>query len=270
MRGPTLALLLLALGLSGCLGGSADPGSMVVVASAPRLANGMTIAVGVPRGLFEDGEGVANYAISHGGEVLYPPGGVGGFISLSQGRGSAFVPYSNFVVGNGEYEVTVTYKERSAMVRAAVDKWVNFVYVFPYLRNDTVVVDVVLERVSGQPNDRMFAAGQLSVQMRYRGENGTAEPEMRWTKSFRHEGQETFIRFAIPLEDITRSSRNRGFYSVEATFHNEQANGNNNVPLDPALEDPDPPTNWIYLELEDRCTGLIQQPLPEPLPPCPA
>lgn len=256
MRRAALAVLVLLPGLlSGCLGGAGQP-DLVVVASAPRIANGMTIAVGVPRTLFEDGEGIATYVISHGGAVLYPPGGVGAFIQLAEGRGSAFVPYQNFVVGNGEYEVTVHYKDRSALVRASVEKWVQFVYVFPYQRNETIVADVVLEGGSGEPNYRIFAAGQLNLQVRYRGENMT-EDEMRLTRVLRHEGLDAYIRVTIPFDDLEQRQRNRGYYSVEATFHNEQANGNNNVPLDPALAQADPPTNYVYLELQDRCTGVL-------------
>jgi len=127
------------------------------------------------------------------------------------------------------------------------------------------VADIVLERVSGQPNDRIFASGQLNVQMYYRGEDCHAEPEPRFTRTLEVSGADSFTRLLIPLGDIQRSDRNHGYYSVEATFHNDQASGNNNVPLDPALAQPDPPTNCVYLELQDRCTGLVPE-IPGVLP----
>lgn len=261
-----LLLFLLALPYAAGLLGPSGPANMVVVASAPRLSNGLTIAVGVPRTVFEDGEGNAFYVISRQGQALYPPGGViGGVIAMAEGRGSAFVPYENFVVGNGEYEVEVSFKDKRALARTSVDKWVNYVYVFPYLRNDTVVADIVLEHTSGMPNDRIFTSGQLNVRLNYRGEDGAAEPEPRFTTTLEVSGVESFTRLTIPLDDIQRTDRNRGYYSVEATFHNDQASGNNNVPLDPALEQANPPTNYVYLELPDRCTALVPE-IPGVLP----
>jgi hypothetical protein len=246
--------------------GGSDAG-MVVVASAPRLANGMTVAVAIQRSIFGGGDGVAMYQVSFNGQAIYPPGGVvGAPIEMVEGRGSAFIPYTNFVVDNGDYVVSVDFEGKHSEARATVEKWVNWVYVFPYLRNDTVVAEMVLERSEGQPSDRIFASGQINLQLRYRGENGTSN-ETRLTRVIPHDGLTDFERTQIPLTSIEQGDRNRGYYSVEATFQNLQAMGNNNVPLDPTLGQPNPPTNWVYLDLPDRCTATVALPPPLPCPP---
>lgn len=256
---PAALLALLPL-LAGCLGPS--EASLVLVASAPRLANGMTIAFAVPRGLFSEPEGGASYYVSLGEQVVYPAGSVlGAPLLLQNGRGAEFVPYQNFVVENGQYTVTVLYEDKRSTAMVDVTKWVHWVYVLPYVRNDTFVADLVLERTSGEPNDRIFAAGQLNLELRYRGEDGQSN-DTRYARAYILDGSQSFQRVSVPVEALQQGPRNRGWYSVEATFHNFQANGNNHVPMDPALGSAKPPTNWVYLDVEDECpTPALPPPL---------
>lgn len=258
MRLLLAAGLVVAPALAGCIGGGE---TLIVVANAPRLANGMSIAVAVPRGLFGPAEGFASFIVSYQGRAVYPFGGVlGAPVFIQEGKGAAFVPYADFVVDNGDYVVAVEFQGREASARVPVEKWVNWVYVLSYVRNETLVADIVLETSSGSPGQRVFAAGQLDLEVRYRGEEGEAN-EMRLARVLRTDGRDDFVRVGIPLGDLERSGqRNRGFYSVEATFHNDEANGNKQVPMDPALANSTPPANWVYLELEEPCDRPVDVP----------
>jgi hypothetical protein len=261
MRAWPAALLLLAPLLSGCLGGG-GASDLILVANAPSVANGMSLALVAPRGLFGPAEGSAVYWVHHDGRVVYPGAG-GAPLPLVQGRATDFVPYSRFVVENGDYQVVVDLEGRRAQTTVSVTKWVSWLYVVPYFRNDTIVADVVLEMSSGEPNARVFAAGQLNFQVRYRGEDGEVD-ELRLSRAVRTDGLDSFERLVIPLQDLAQGDRNRGYYAINATFHNDQANGNNNVLMDPALAQPDPPMNWVYLPLTDRCPMVVQPPPPLP------
>lgn len=240
-RSVLLTSALLTLSLAGCLGN----GSIVVVAQAPRLANGMSIAVAVPRGLLGAADGTADFFISHNGQVLYPPGGaVGAPITLTEGKGSAFVPYAYFVVDNGDYEVLVDYEGKRTVTRVVVEKWVHWIYALPYVKDGHFIVDVVLERSPGQPNDRVFAAGQMNLEVRYHGQD-RRDDQFAFSRAVTSDGSEDFLRVSLPL---TSFNSQRGYYSAEATFANFQAYNNNAVPMDPTLNDYNPPTNWVFLE----------------------
>jgi hypothetical protein len=242
MRAWPVALLVLALPLGGCLGGGDAP---VVVAAAPELANGMTVAVATPRGLLGGGEGQATFTVAYGGQVLYPPGGVlAAPLEVHEGKGSAFVPYQAFVVDNGDYTVSVTFNDKTAQATVPIKKWVYFVYALPYLRGSTLFVDLVLEQTRGQPNDRVFAEGELNMELRYRGHNGEVN-QFRLGRTMLTQGDQSFQRIELPLGSF--HSNEQGYYSVEATFHNFQASGNNNVGMDPELGSQRPPTNWVYI-----------------------
>jgi hypothetical protein len=243
MRAWLLAAMMLALPLAGCLGPS--QGGLVVVAQAPRLANGMSIAIALPRGMLGAPEGTASFSVHYNGQVVYPPGGaVGAPMDVKEGKGSAFVPYAWFVIDNGDYEVTVDFDGRHATTRVPVEKWVHWVYALPYIKQGVLVVDIVLERTPGEPNDRVFAAGQLNLDVRYRGSSGR-DNEMAFSKTVQSDGADDFIRVEMPLGDF---DARRGYYSAEATFANFQAVGNSQVPMDPTLNDYNPPTNWVFVE----------------------
>ena len=248
MRAPAAVVLLLAASLAGCTGASTS--DLSVVASAPRLADGITILVAVPRGLFGGAsEETAHFTISHEGRIVYP-GTLGAPVPLKEGRGQAFVEYARFVTGNGDYTVTVRLGDKAARAQVAVEKWVSYVYALPYVRNEnTLVTDVVLARASGNPNERIFAAGELHFEVRYRGQDGRQD-QMRLARVMTTDPGQSFQRIELPFGAFMGSSGNRdGYYSVEATFHNFQAYGNNNVPMDPALGQARPPTNWVYIDV---------------------
>ncbi|MCA1813162.1 MAG: hypothetical protein LC624_04315 [Halobacteriales archaeon] len=243
-RAALLAAPVLLLALSGCLGGAEPP---VVVMSAPAIANGATIAVAVPHSIFGGGEGTASYTISYLGNVVYPPGGVPAGIDLHEGKGSVFVPYNAFVVDNGEYQANVQVADQVTRTQVAITKWVNYVYALPYLtprgNPTTLTVDVVLEQTRGSPNDRVFAEGEMDLEIRYRGDGGV--DQFKVGRTLVTDGGQSFQRFEFPLTGFDHSAS--GYYAAVATFHNHQAQGNNNVVMDPTLGNANPPTNWVYI-----------------------
>lgn len=244
MRGVTVALLVVLPTLAGCIGGGGQ--GLVVVAQAPRLANGLSLALAVPQGLFGAADGTAQFWISHNGAAIYPPGGAAGApVAMREGKGSEFVPYLFFVVENGDYDVTVEYNGQRSVATVPVEKWVRWVWPFAYLRGDRLIVDLVLEGSPGEPNHRIFAEGQLIVEIRYRGEDGRTN-ELRLSRTLTTDVTSSFQRLEFPTSSF-RTFDQRGFYSIETTFHNFQAQGNNNVINDPNLGNQKPPTNWVHI-----------------------
>jgi hypothetical protein len=133
-----LAVLLVLPTLSGCL----TPSDLLVAASAPKAASGMTIFVVADKGILSRfASGNAEYVIYFGDKTVYPPAGKGGTVEVTGRSGSVFVPYQNFVVGNGEYDVLVRYAGSEARARVHIDKWVSYVYLHPFDRGDLIVVE---------------------------------------------------------------------------------------------------------------------------------
>ncbi|HEV8361651.1 MAG TPA: hypothetical protein VGR28_14475 [Candidatus Thermoplasmatota archaeon] len=236
-------VVLLALPTAGCVG-SPEAG-MQIVASAPRLANGAAIAVAMPPGLFGYPEGTATFYIMHQGQIVYPnSGGAGAPLPVTAGQGSVFVPYNSFVISNGDYEVRVEFQGTSKVARMPVEKWVNWVYALPYIKNGNLIIDVVLEHSPGEPNQRVFAAGLLNVDMYYRGSHGEVN-QFRVGRQLQTDNTQDFQRIEISLRSFKSE---RGYYAAEATFANFEAVGNNWVAMDPTLDDYNPATNWVFIE----------------------
>jgi len=232
--------LLASLVLAGCL----ENGAPVVVAQAPPTANGLSVLLAVPKGVLGSGDGQATFRISYNGATVYPPGGVlPASIPIHESKGSVFVPYQAFVVDNGDYLVDVELEGHTTRATVPIHKWVYYVYVLPYKRDSSLFADVVLEQTRGQPNDRIFAQGELRVEVHYRGQHGE-EDQLRVTRTLLTEGDQSFQRIEFPFTSFDPKD---GYYSLEATFSNLQASGNNNVGLDPELANARPPTNWVHL-----------------------
>lgn len=218
-------------------------GAFTLAAIAPADAGGMTVAVAVPSSLLRETTGTATYQIKHNGVVVYPPTGAGAPFPVKDGRGSAFIPYSIFVVGNGDYEVVVRFGDTEQRATASVTKWVNYVFMLPFERNHGVALDVVLGRSpGGGPAERVQAAGDLLVDVRYRGSDGRMNVPLPRLK-FAVSGESPLERVEVPASVFSRGA---GYYSFDATFFNDQAFGNNGARTDPTLANTSPPRNWVY------------------------
>jgi len=204
-------------------------------------------------GTFGAAEGRADFVVRYNGEVVYPHGGVRGTIDVRDGKGSVFVPYSRFVVGNGNYEVEVTFEGTTQRHVAKIDKWVNAIFLQAYCDQSkqcaygpakVATVDAVLTKSAGDPNARVITKGTLNVDVRYRGE---LRQSNSYVYGFSHEvpGDRSFARIEIPL---SKFASQRGWYSIETTFHNEYALGNTWVGNDPRMAASNPPANWIWID----------------------
>ncbi len=253
-------MILGALLLGGALlwGSGLLAGEPVVVAQAPSKGRGMSIAVATHAALGVSMDSTLSFEIRYQGEVVYPRYGVGGELRTREGLATAFVPYAEFVQGNGNYQVVVENGARSDVGQADVRKWVNFVYLKPYVQdNETFTVDAVLEWGSGgNANQRVVAEGELQLEIRYRGENGTLNQSAHVLNTFTP-GDRTFTRVAFPVEDMA-NFRGEGWYSVHATFDNAQAQGNLGVGNDPTMDLRDPPQHWVWVDApQDDSDSLI-------------
>src|SRR5438067_3418690 len=104
-----VAALLVGVPLA-AMGVERDP--LVVALSAPKADGGMTLFLVTQAGALSrlsDTTHSAEYQIYYGDQLVYPPGGHGASFAVSGRSGSVFIPYNLFVVGNGDYDVVVSF-----------------------------------------------------------------------------------------------------------------------------------------------------------------
>lgn len=254
MRSAAVALVALVAAsvLAGCLGAEAS-----LVASAPREANGLTITVSAKSGLTGTPDEV-EYSIDFGGEKVYPPPGLETIELDDQGLASKFVEYRDFVVGNGDYHVTLG---DGGTTPVYIEKYVKYVFINPYLEGEEdedrrFLVDLTLQSArGGDPQDRIIAKGEVTLQIQYRGENGTVNESAHTVTAITNPDR-TFTRLSFPVEEMDHY-KGEGYYSVHVSFDNLQARGNFDVGLDPIFGTRDPPRHWVYIEEEQEDDGII-------------
>jgi hypothetical protein len=248
--GRTLALAAIALVASVALGGCVTlPGrdTLILALSAPKAASGMTLFLvndnGIVDKITKDTDS-AEYAIYFGDKLIYPPGGNGADFPVSGRTGSVFIPYNLFVVGNGDYDVLVKYAGSSTRARVTVEKWVEFVYLHPFEKDNIVVVEAALASATGgRPEDRVLSSGDLILNIHYRGQDGT-EDRTIGSVTGSTKNDEIGTKLEVPR---SRFSQGRGYYSFEPVFHNLEAKDNVQVPGDPTMGNRLPPWNWIWI-----------------------
>lgn len=249
-RVAALAALVAALALAGCLGGGAD-----IVASAPLRGAGLTLTVSADGGPLGGPPDEIDHRITYGGEEVYPPAGLEAIELDGNGLGSKFIPYNDFVIGNGDYEVTVG--DGAGYEPVPVKKFVHYVFINPYVEDGDFTIDMTLQAAEGgRPADRIIAKGQAAFDIDYRGPNGSEEEDAHYLQTITNPDR-TFTRVSFPVEEMEHY-KGEGYYSVDVTFNNYQADGNLNVGLDPNFGQRDPPRNWVYVEDEgDEDDGLL-------------
>lgn len=239
----TLTLLLVAPAFSGCLGLGTT--SLIVAASAPKAASGMTLFVVSEEDILAAGSGGdPEYSIYYGSRLVYPLAGKGASFKLDGRTATLFVPYSNFVVGNGDYDVVIKQNGAETRVRVAVEKWANYVYLHPFDQGSTIRVEAALSSATGgSPQNRILAEGDLLVSLHYRGLQGNEDSTLGQYK-VRTQNDATSTRIDVPRAAL---SAGPGCYSFEPVFHNAEAKNNLQVKADPTLANRNPPWNWICI-----------------------
>jgi hypothetical protein len=239
-----LALVALTPLLSGCVI-AREP--IIIALSAPKASSGMTLFLVTDPSLPDKLAGsaqTAEYAIYYGDQLVYPPGGHGATFTVQGRSGSVFIPYSFFVVGNGDYRVVVTYGGRQTTTEATVEKWADYVFLHPFDRGDSIVVEAALaSSTGGNPQDTILADGELVLNVHYRGADGSEDRTIGSISTYtRHD--RTSIDVPVPRSKLDQGP---GYYSFEPTFHNLEAENNVQVPGDPTMANREPPWNWIYI-----------------------
>lgn len=238
-----LAILLALPASAGCL----RPDPLLVALSAPKAASGMTLFLVTDKDLVDKltkDTDRAEYSIYFGERLIYPPGGKGATFPVDGRAGSAFIPYNLFVVGNGDYDVVVKYAGQTTRARVTVEKWVEYVYLHPFDKGNTIVVEAALASATGgRPEDRILAAGDLILNIQYRGRDGT---ENRVIGSISTNVRNDQISAVVEVPR-SRLSQGPGFYSFEPKFHNLEAKDNVQVPGDPTMANRQPPWNWLWV-----------------------
>lgn len=239
-RTAVLATVALLAPLSGC---TILQEPLIVAASAPKASSGMTLFVVVEKGIF-DRDLRADYSIYFGDRLIYPPSGKGGVIPFEGRTGTAFIPYSNFVVGNGDYDVVIRHDGTEVRTRVTVTKWVEYVRVAPFDKGDRIVVQAALSSATGaRPEDRILSEGDLLLTLKYHGIDGRESRTIgQVATTTRNDVVSTYVD--VPR---VRLSQGPGYYSFEPLFHNAEARNNVQVGADPTMANMQPPANWIYI-----------------------
>lgn len=239
-----LAAILLSASLSGCVLNMGRE-TLIVGVSAPKTSNAMTLFLVTPAGSLDRFRDVsAEYLIYYGDRLVYPSNGRGAVFDVEGRSGTVVIPYSYFVVGNGEYDVVVKYGDASTRARVRVEKWVDYVWLHPFDEGEVVRVEVALSAgTGGRPDDRIFSRGELILTLRYHGTDGKIDRVVGQV-SAETSNDRAATPIVVPKSRLTQGA---GYYSFEPLFHNLEARDNLQVPADPTMAYLRPPWNWIYV-----------------------
>lgn len=244
-------------------------GELQVAANAPREGEAMTVHVSAPGNLLGVCSGDAEIEVVRGDFIVYSS--ALGRVGLDGCSGSLEIPYKRFASANGPYQVVATYDGETAQTRVDVEKVVNWVYVrsFTQEEQERTRIDVALDSVRGRPlSSSVFASGTLVLDVYWEEceDEGTLEDILTATQDCQAQHDHVF-HAEIPIDsrasthvflpwdnlDSDAGTDNDdkppdGWYNVTATFHNDVAKGNDNVPMDPTVFQEDPPGNWFEVD----------------------
>lgn len=245
-RASALLALLLAgpLLTAGCVG--ITTADVIVAASAPKAASGMTLFMALQPGVVDRLSDTqrAEYTIYYGDKVVYPLGGKGATFTFQGRSGSVFVPYNLFVEGNGDYSVVLRHDGDEYRTRVGIHKWANYVFVHPSDKGSVIRVEAALGSGTGAaPETRVLTKGELVVDVVYRGLDGKEQRPLNRVR-VPTDHTDTSTRVDIPRSYL---SAGPGYYSFEPLFHNAEAKNNVQVKADPTMANRNPPWNWIYI-----------------------
>lgn len=267
-HGGKLALVAVALLIlppaSDALSGGDD---LIVAANAPKHGDTMTVVVGTRGGLIGGCGGEVQVEIWREDFIEYPAN-LGTFEIEDGCRGSIEIPYDRFADKNGRYVVKAHHDGKTAETSVFVEKVVNWVYVrsFEESEHERTRVDVAFDRARGQPlTSSVFSSGTLVIDITYArcpdsatlgierlvddGDCDEATGDNVFHAEIPVEDRASTVIF-VPWKNLDEDSdqddqATEGWYNVTATYHNEEAQSNGAVPMDPTVYNEDPPGNWF-------------------------
>lgn len=243
-----------------------------VAVEAPQAEGNVTVFVGQEPGLVGGCPSTAEVEILRDGITVYPS--VLGEIELDDCQGSIDIPYRRFASSNGQYVAHVSVGDRTAETRFTVEKVVDWVYIrsFPNETAERTRVEVALSRTKAQPiHSSVWTSGELVLDVYWEtceddGPLGTGLDLGNETRECQADHDNVFhgsvplnttavTHVIVPWDNLESDKFDEdrpaeGRYNVTATFHNAEAKGNRNVPMDPTVFREDPPGNWFEVEYE--------------------
>lgn len=244
---------------------------LIVAANAPRHGETMSITVASKGGLLGGCDGEATVEVLKDDIIEYSS--TLGTFEVSGCRGSFSIPYAQFADENGQYLVRAHFDGKTAETRVTVEKVVNWVYVrsFEQREDERTRIDVAFDRAQGQPlTSSVFSSGTLVVDITWErcSRQDTVERIQDLVSQERCSATgDNVFHAEIPVEDRASThifipwenldqdddedgEAKEGWYNVTATYHNDEAQSNNNVPMDPTVYNEDPPGNWFEVRYE--------------------
>lgn len=259
-----VALLLLPSLVSGVVGGGED---LRIASNAPKKAEAMSLLVAIDPGLLGTCSGQAELEIEYHGIPVLP--GHLSKIPVDGCKVTTEIPYSAFVRANGQYLLRVTYDDMVVEERVFIEKYVNWVYVRAFDEEDNrrTRIDVAFDTQKAQPlASSIFATGTLELTVRWEDcqddglptlplnltpEDCQANDQLAFYGEIPVDNRASTHIF-IPWDSLETKSEDgetrEGWYNVTATFHNDAAKANYNVPQDPSVYKEDPPGNWFEVD----------------------
>jgi hypothetical protein len=267
--GVAAALTLLVPPMGGAVGG----GSQAYVAvNAAENAAAITVVAGQTTTPFSECPDEASVEILKDGFTVYSP--ILGEFELDENcQGSIDVPYEQFASENGDYTAKIEMGSDTYETVFRVNKIANWVFVRAQsdAQNERTKVSVALSKAQSQPlQSAVFTSGELVLDVYWEDcedERSTVPGPLPTSDgSCQANGQNVFhatvhwnrtanTNLIIPWDNFENPTRNgdkppEGQYNVTATFHNDEALANDNVPMDPTVFDRDPPGNWFEVDRE--------------------
>ena len=237
---------------------------LFVSATAPPSGRDLQVLVAVDPGLGGACDGTASVELELAGVIVYPA--VFTEVPIRECQGTVGVPYAKFASENAQYLVRARFGDLTAETHVFVEKVVNWVYVrsFSEPEEGRARVDIALDSILNQPlSSSIFATGTLVLDVRWetcspqdlagiplpvQTERCEADGDLVFHAELPVEDRASVVVF-IPYDNLDSPKFDGrptpGHYNVTATFHNDEAKGNYNVPMDPSVYQEEPPGNWF-------------------------
>lgn len=250
-------------------GAAVGGGSQSYVAvNAPENSESIQVFAGQSGTPFTECPDQASVEIVKDGFTVFS--NVLGQFEIEDCKGSIEIPYNRFARENGPYTAIVEMDGETLETPFSVSKIANWVFVRSAGNADAerTEVSIGLARAQAQPlQSAVFASGDLVIDIYWEecDEDGSALSVLPTNdETCKADRQNVFhatldwnrtanTNVIIPWENLENPTQDgedapEGSYNLTATFHNDEALANDNVPMDPTVFNRDPPGNWFEVD----------------------